>query len=94
MLRLNLELQSKIYKYENGIVTNIPLDKIEKMANLFNVSPSELTGWEDNNNKLSTPSVLVREGVNVEYLTGNDENISEEDIELQNYLEELRTRPS
>ncbi len=32
-------------------------------------------------------------GVTVEYLMGNDKTITKEDIELQNYLEELRTRP-
>lgn len=36
-----------VYKYENGIVTNIPMDKIEKMAQLFGVSPAYLMGWEE-----------------------------------------------
>lgn len=36
-----------VYKYEQGIVTNIPLDKIEKMSELFCVSPGYLSGWTD-----------------------------------------------
>lgn len=36
-----------IFKYENGIVTNIPSDKIEKMASIFRVSPSYILGWDD-----------------------------------------------
>lgn len=36
-----------VYKYETGIVTNIPSDKIEVMAALFNVSPQHLMGWDD-----------------------------------------------
>ena len=36
-----------IYKYETGIITNIPLDKIEKLANKFNVSASFLAGWDE-----------------------------------------------
>lgn len=36
-----------IFKYENGIVTNIPSDKVEKMASIFNVSPSYILGWDD-----------------------------------------------
>lgn len=36
-----------IYKYENEIVTNIPMDKIEKLAQLFHVSPAYLMGWEE-----------------------------------------------
>lgn len=35
-----------IFKYENGIVTNIPSDKIESMASVFNCSPAYLMGWE------------------------------------------------
>ena len=37
-----------IYKYEQGTVTNIPLENIEKMAALFGVTPGYLTGWKDN----------------------------------------------
>ena len=33
-----------IYKYENKIVTNIPLDKLEKIAAVLNTSPSYLMG--------------------------------------------------
>ena len=36
-----------IYKYENGIITNIPSDKIEIMAKLFDVSPMYIMCWED-----------------------------------------------
>ena len=36
-----------VYKYENNIVTNIPMDKIEVMGTIFGVSPSYLMGWED-----------------------------------------------
>lgn len=34
-----------IFKYETGIVTNIPSDKVEMMAKIFNVSPSYIMGW-------------------------------------------------
>lgn len=36
-----------IYKYEQGTVTNIPLDNLEKMAHLFNTTPCYLAGWTD-----------------------------------------------
>lgn len=35
-----------IYKYETGIVTNIPIDKISMLADLFGVSPAYLMGWD------------------------------------------------
>lgn len=41
-----------IYKYEKGIVTNVPLVNIEAMATIFDISPNELTGW---NEKKPTP---------------------------------------
>ena len=39
--------KQNIYKYENGIITNIPSDKIELMAVVFGVSPAYLMGWTD-----------------------------------------------
>lgn len=36
-----------IYKYENGIVSNIPSDKIEAIAAILDTTPSYLMGWED-----------------------------------------------
>lgn len=34
-----------IYKYEKGIVNNIPVCNIEDMAEIFGISPAELVGW-------------------------------------------------
>lgn len=36
-----------IFKYENGIITNIPMDKLEKIANVLDVTPAYLMGWDD-----------------------------------------------
>lgn len=36
-----------LYKYENDIVTNIPSDKIEALANALEIAPSYLMGWDD-----------------------------------------------
>ena len=35
-----------IGKYEQGIVTNIPLDKIKSLTTIFGVSEGYITGWE------------------------------------------------
>lgn len=40
--------KQNLYKYENNIITNIPSDKIELIANALGVSPSYLMGWENN----------------------------------------------
>lgn len=43
--RLNTTKQT-IHKYETGLITNIPSDKIELLAKTFNISPSYLMGWD------------------------------------------------
>ena len=35
-----------LYKYEKNLVTNIPLDKIVRMAVLLDVTPGYLAGWD------------------------------------------------
>lgn len=34
-----------IHRYENGVIANIPHDKIEKLASVLGTAPSELMGW-------------------------------------------------
>lgn len=36
-----------LYKYENDIVTNIPSDKLEEIADCLGVAPSYVMGWDD-----------------------------------------------
>ena len=36
-----------LYKYENGIITNIPSDRIAAIAEALNVSPAEIMGWAE-----------------------------------------------
>ena len=40
------ESKQTIYKYESGVVSNIPSDKIEAIANALDVSPAWICGWE------------------------------------------------
>ncbi|MBO4383464.1 MAG: helix-turn-helix transcriptional regulator [Clostridia bacterium] len=40
-------IKQTLYKYETGIVTNIPSEKIEAAANALGVTPAYLMGWED-----------------------------------------------
>jgi len=39
--------EQTINKYELEIVRNIPLEKIEKLANLYGVSPAYIMGWDE-----------------------------------------------
>lgn len=36
-----------IFKYETGVVTNIPLDRLQLIASALDVSAAYLMGWED-----------------------------------------------
>ena len=56
--------KQNIYKYENGIITNIPSDKIELMAKCFEVSPGYIMGWEDEN-ELDDLSILMEKYDNI-----------------------------
>lgn len=55
--------RAAINKYEKGSVTNIPLTTIEKMAALFDVSPSYIVGWDDTNMNPLALEVKVLQGV-------------------------------
>ena len=39
--------RAAINKYEKGTVSNIPLHTIEKIADIFEVSPNYIVGWSD-----------------------------------------------
>lgn len=47
-----------IYKYETGKVTNIPLDRLMRIADAVDVSASYLMGWEDINAEQLTDGEL------------------------------------
>lgn len=44
--KINVSKQT-LHKYENNIITNIPSDKIESIAEILNCSPAYLMGWEN-----------------------------------------------
>lgn len=76
-----------IYKYENGLITNIPSDKIEIMASLFDTTPQYLMGWEDlpnaNNSEIPPETVetasMIHEAENTEEILDIVETVIEDD---------------
>lgn len=36
-----------IHRYENGIITNVPPEKVESLANALDTTPGELMGWDN-----------------------------------------------
>ena len=73
--RLNVNRQA-VYKYEHGVVTNIPLDNLEKMAEMFGTTPGYLAGWIEENPSVNnqTPD----DDPQIRIVSGMMENLSEE----------------
>lgn len=46
-------------KYENDIVTNIPLERLELLCKVLKVKPQQLISWADDTNKSSISSVKI-----------------------------------
>lgn len=59
-----------IFKYESGIITNIPLDRLELIADALDVSPAHIMGWED----ITTRERLLRAKNEVEHINDQLEN--------------------
>lgn len=44
--KVNIKRQT-IQKYEQGIITNLPLDRVQALADALEVSPAYLMGWDE-----------------------------------------------
>lgn len=60
--------KQNIYKYENGVITNIPSDKIEAISRYFQVSPAFIMGW--NNSESNESETLIQTDNN--YFSANE----------------------
>ena len=59
--------RAAINKYEVGSVTNIPIATIEKMAQVFDVSPTYIVGWNEASSNPLSAEVKVLQGVKTFY---------------------------
>lgn len=55
--------RAAINKYEKGSVTNIPISTIEKIAGVFDVSPTFIVGWDAYDGNALSSEVKVLNGV-------------------------------
>ena len=55
--------RAAINKYEKGTVENIPIHTIEKIAQIFDVSPTYIVGWNGNEGNPLAVEVKVIQGV-------------------------------
>lgn len=58
--------RAAINKYEKGTVENIPIKTIEKIAQVFDVSPAYIVGWNNQESNLSA-EVKTIQGVSFFY---------------------------
>lgn len=77
-----------IYKYEKGIVTNIPLKNLEAMAVLFQIAPSELAGWTEEKPSPNIESGHSKEAI--EFAKAHADLTKEEWRMLASYAQALR----
>ena len=56
--RLNTTKQT-IFKYEKGVITNIPSDRIESMAKIFETTPEYILCWDQVQKKNDALSDIV-----------------------------------
>lgn len=54
--------KQNIYKYETGIITNIPAVKIGLIAKALNTTPAYLMGWDEEETKTAKASIDLRAG--------------------------------
>lgn len=80
-----------MFKYETGIVTNIPIPNIEKLAKLYSVHPAQIMGWTDEQPSETTPIKLApiyqtRRRLALAYNAINDEG----QVRVADYAEDLQ----
>lgn len=55
------EKKQTLYKYENNIITNIPIEKIELIASALHTTPAYIMGWVDTAESLPKNIILMPE---------------------------------
>lgn len=69
-----------IQRYESGVISNIPSDRIEMIAQALSVSPAYLMGWLEKDGSLKNQSLTVPQQKNLSIL--NDMNVTTEEIQI------------
>ena len=83
--RLNTTKQT-ISKYETGIVTNIPSDRLELLSKVLQCTPSYLMGWEELYDEITLSS--TEKQIIVEYRKADD--VTKEMVRRVLHLDEKR----
>lgn len=49
--------KASVQKYENGSIVNLKIETINKLSNIFNVTPAYLMGWDKFDEELSVQDI-------------------------------------
>lgn len=86
---LNTKRQT-ISKYEKGIVTNIPSDRIENIAKLLDSTPEYILGWEKVQKKNDTMTdIVLRMRTDSDFLSIVESLHSRNDSEIMELIKTL-----
>lgn len=77
-----------IYKYESGLVTNIPLDKLEAIADALGVSSAYLAGW-DNTEEYRALHRIAEDMYTTKAPGRMAEDLSAEELEIVSILRKM-----
>lgn len=76
-------IKQTINKYENGTITNIPTEKIEAMAKVFQVSEAYIMGWEEEEDpEVRELKEYMHKNPEIKVLFSTAKDVKPEDIRL------------
>lgn len=84
-----------VYKYENGVVTNIPYDKLILLAKALGTTPSSLMGWdkieEAINEEFTRLDNLTKQYILLFEMNGYKIDIGDEQVKITDKQKTART---
>lgn len=81
--------KSALQRYATGQTSKIPVDRVEAIAKALNIDPAILFGWFPSPSIGEEANQHLKEAYRDKYIREQEQ----EDEDLAEYLEELRTRP-
>lgn len=85
-----------IQRYESGVISNIPTDMIEKIAEALNTTPAIIMGWETPESKQKGAALLREAPINRDVIVQALNRLSDEELQdlvsLVEYLASKRDK--
>jgi len=84
--KINVSKQT-LQRYESGVIGNIPSDKIELLASIYNTSPAYIMGWDEE----KKTSGIIDEDIEIKLLAAHKEgdNWTDEELETIEMVKEM-----